>query len=135
MTTVIALDHFNIITPDLDGTADFYADVLGLLRRDGPPPLKPDQVQWMYDAADRAIVHINSLDCPRAYDREVSPGPTGAVHHIALRCDGFAAMKDKLDAKGLDHHVHEIPSVGLKQIFLHDPNDIVLELNFWGDAK
>jgi catechol 2,3-dioxygenase-like lactoylglutathione lyase family enzyme len=128
---VTALDHFNIITPDLHGTAAFYADILGLEQRDGPPPLRADQVQWMYDSANRAIVRINSVDCPRAYDREVAPGPTGAVHHIALRCDGFAAMKEKLDGRSIDHHLNEIPSVGLKQIFLHDPNDIVLELNFW----
>ncbi len=128
---VTALDHFNIITPDLNGTAAFYADILGLEQRTGPPPFRADQVQWMYDGANRAIVHINSVDCPRAYDRDVAPGPTGAVHHIALRCEGFAAMKEKLDRRGIDHHLNEIPSVGLKQIFLHDPNDIVLELNFW----
>ena len=130
---VNALDHFNIIAADLDGTARFYADVLGLTRRDGPPPLLPSQVQWMHDDEGRAIVHINSLDCPRAYDREVRPGPTGAVHHIALRCSGFAEMCDRLDAHGIDYASNEIASIGLRQIFLHDPNDVVLELNFFAD--
>lgn len=128
---VNALDHFNIITADLDGTARFYADLLGLERRDGPPPLPAHQVQWMYDGEGRAIVHINSLDCPRAYDRAVAPGPTGAVHHIALNCSGFDAMIARLDAAGMGRQVNDLRSIGLRQIFIHDPNDIVLELNFW----
>ena len=131
--TVNALDHFNIITADLDGTARFYADVLGLERRDGPAPAPATMVQWMYDAAGRAIVHLNSLDCPRAYDRAVAPGPTGAVHHIALACSGFEDMRQRLDACGIAYASNEIASIGLRQMFLHDPNDVVLELNFFSD--
>jgi catechol 2,3-dioxygenase-like lactoylglutathione lyase family enzyme len=131
--TVNALDHFNVITGDLDATAAFYADILSLDRRDGPPGLPPHQVQWMYDNAGRAIVHINSIDCPRAYDRAVSPGPTGALHHIALNCSGFDAMIARLDTRGIGRQVNRIESVGLRQIFIHDPNDVVLELNYWGD--
>lgn len=129
--TVNALDHLNIIAEDLDGTARFYADVLGLERRDGPPGLAPDQVQWMHDDGGRAIIHINSVDCPRAYDRQVAPGPTGAVHHIAFNCSDFDGMTERLSARGLAHKVNRIDSIGLRQIFLHDPNDVVLELNFW----
>ena len=83
---VEALDHVNIITADLDGSVRFYADLLDLEPRDGPPPLTHQNARWMYDKAGRAIVHINSLECPRAYDREVRAGPTGALHHVALRC-------------------------------------------------
>ena len=36
---VEALDHVNIITADLEGTARFYAELFGLEPRDGPPPL------------------------------------------------------------------------------------------------
>lgn len=130
---VNALDHFNIITADLDGTAGFYASVLGLERRNGPPPFLPTQVQWMHDDQGRPIVHLNSLDCPRAYERDVTPGPTGALHHIALKCSGFAEMRDRLDTRGIAYASNEIASIGLRQMFLHDPNDVVLELNFFGD--
>jgi catechol 2,3-dioxygenase-like lactoylglutathione lyase family enzyme len=47
--TVRALDHVNIITSDLDGTCAFYAELLMLERRDGPPPLSPHNAQWMFD--------------------------------------------------------------------------------------
>lgn len=131
--TVNALDHFNIIAADIDATACFYSDVLGLERRNGPAPSPATMVQWMHDDAGRPIVHINSLDCPRAYDREVRPGPTGAVHHIALNCSGFDEMRSNLDARSIAYALNEIPSIGLRQMFLHDPNEVVLELNFFAD--
>ena len=130
---VEALDHVNIITPDLHGSARFYAEVFGLQVRDGPPPLTRDQAQWMYDDAGRAIVHINSLDCPRAFAREVTPGPTGALHHVALRCSGHAEVTRRLESRGLEHTQNLVASIGLKQIFVKDPNDVLLELNFFGD--
>lgn len=131
--TVIALDHVNIITEDLDGTATFFAEIFGLERRDGPPPLSPAMAQWMFDQSGRPIVHLNSVDCPRAYPREVTPGPTGALHHVALSCSGFDAMIAKLEARGLPCQQNAIASIGLRQIFTLDPNGVLLELNFFGD--
>ena len=131
---VNALDHFNVITDRMDETAEFYSTVLGLERKDGPPPFPPHQIQWMYDAEGRPIVHINSLDCPRAFDRDVCPGqPTGAIHHVAFNCSGFDGLIARLDAAGLVHQVNTIASIGLRQVFVTDPNNIVLELNFFGD--
>jgi catechol 2,3-dioxygenase-like lactoylglutathione lyase family enzyme len=131
---VNALDHFNVITEQLDKTAAFYTAVLGLERRDGPPPLPPHLVQWMYDDAGRAVVHLNHTDCPRAFDREVHPGsPTGAIHHVAFACSGFDQLIERLEARDLAHKVNAIESIGLRQVFVTDPNNVVLELNFYGD--
>lgn len=130
---VNALDHVNIITADLDSTARFYAEVFDLERRNGPPPLTPETAQWMYDGEGRAILHINSLDCPRAYARDVTPGPTGSIHHVALNCSGYDEVIGRLDARGLDYQVNLIEAVGLRQVFTMDPNGVLLELNFWGD--
>lgn len=129
---VNALDHVNIITDDLDGTATFYATLLGLERRDGPPPFRPDQIQWMHDKGGRPILHLNSVDCPRAYDRAVAPGGvTGAIHHVALNCSDHPAVAGRLDAMGRDYQVNRIDSIGLTQVFTLDPNGVLLELNFY----
>jgi catechol 2,3-dioxygenase-like lactoylglutathione lyase family enzyme len=128
---VNALDHVNVITADLDGTARFYGDVLGLERRNGPPPLTPTNAQWMYDDNGRAIVHINTIDCPRAYDREVRPGPTGALHHVALNCTGYDEMLARLRQRGLKFQLNDVTAIGLRQIFTLDPNGVLLELNFF----
>ena len=126
------LDHVNIITDQLDETARFYEDLLDLERRDGPPPMKPEHVQWLHDSAGQAILHINHVDFPRVYDRDVAPGSTtGAIHHVALRCSDFDKVKDRLDRKGADYSVNKVPSIGLVQIFTADPNNVLLELNFF----
>jgi catechol 2,3-dioxygenase-like lactoylglutathione lyase family enzyme len=130
---VNALDHINIITPDLYGTARFYAEILDLQIRNAPAPLTPDNAQWMYDDADRAIIHINSLDCPRAYDRAVAQGPTGSIHHVALNCSGYDDVTGRLETRNLAYQVNLIESVGLRQVFTMDPNGVLLEMNFWGD--
>jgi catechol 2,3-dioxygenase-like lactoylglutathione lyase family enzyme len=130
---VNALDHVNVITRDLEGSARFYAEVFGLERRNAPPPLTPANAQWMHDAAGRAIVHINSLDCPRTFERDVTPGPTGALHHVALNCSGYDEMIARLKGRALDHAVNLVAAIGLRQIFTQDPNGVLLELNFFGD--
>ena len=130
---VNALDHVNIITDDLDGTARFYADLLDLDRRDAPAPLTPQNAQWMYDDADRPIIHINSTDCPRAYEREVMTGPTGSIHHVALNCSGYEDVVARLDSRGMERQLNLVAAIGLRQIFTMDPNGVLLELNFFGD--
>ncbi len=126
------LDHVNIITDRLTETARFYAELLDLEERDGPPPMKPDQTRWMFDSSDQAILHINSVDFPRVYDRAVAPGAeTGAIHHVALRCGEFETVKARLDERNADYQVNDVPSIGLKQIFTTDPNNVLLELNFF----
>ncbi len=130
---VNALDHVNIIAKDLEETAQFFADVFNLDRRDAPPPLTPQTAQWMYDDAGRAILHINSLDCRRTYEREVKPGPTGSIHHIALNCSGYDEVKARLVARDMAHRATKVEAIGLRQIFTEDPNGVLLELNFFGD--
>lgn len=131
--TVNALDHVNIITDDLDGTARFYVELFALEQRDAPPPLTPQNAQWVYDKAGRAIFHINSTDCPRTYPREVTSGTTGSIHHVALNCSGYDGMIDRLTQRGAEYKVNLITAIGLRQIFTEDPNGVLLELNFFAD--
>ena len=129
---VEALDHVNIITDRLDETAEWYAELLDLERRDAPPPLTPQTAQWMFDSEDRAIIHINSVDCERTYDREVEPGAlTGALHHVALKLQGYEEVKARLDARGADYQENLVEAISLRQIFTADPNNVLLELNFF----
>jgi len=128
---VEALDHVNVITADLEGSVRFYAELFGLEPRDGPPPLTHENARWMYDAAGRAVIHINSLECPRAYDREVRAGPTGALHDVALRCSGYEELRARLARHGLAHRINVVAAIGLRQIFVLDPNQVLLELNFF----
>ena len=87
----------------------------------------------MVDGGGRTIIHLNSLDCPRTYQREVASGPTGPIHHVALACSGYDEMIARLDTRGMDRQINTVHSIGLRQIFTTDPNGVLLELNFFGD--
>ena len=81
---VNALDHVNVITSDLERSCAFYTGLLGLERRDGPPPLTPQNAQWMYDHAGRAIVH----GMPTAEWK--------AHHHTAATPEQLARMEESM---------------------------------------
>lgn len=129
---VNALDHVNIVTPDLGASAAFYVSLLGLERRNGPPPLTADQAQWLYDGNGRAVIHLNALDCPRFFPRDMSPTPTGALHHVAFDCSDFGQVMARIAEMGLAHEVNAIDEIGFRQIFVTDPHGVLLELNFMG---
>ena len=126
------LDHVNIFTDDMATSTKFYADLLDLDVRDGPAPFRPDQVQWVYDDQNRPIVHLNARGAPQAFKRDCPAGLTGPIHHVALNCEGFEEMIARLKARALEHQINDVASIGLKQVFVTDPNGVLLELNFFG---
>ena len=131
---VNGLDHVNIITADMDGTCNFYVQLLELERRNGPAPLTPDMAQWLHDPSGKPILHINALHCSRAFPREIVPGQTtGAIHHVALNCAGYDQTVAALDTMGAEYQTNLVASIGLRQVFTTDPNNVLLELNFFGD--
>ena len=130
---VSGIDHVNILTRDLDGTAAFYAAVLGLTRDDNRGIAPGFRGAWMRDGKGDAIVHLVWKDpASDRYDGYDPGQSTNAVHHVAFRCEGFAAMRDKLDAMGLEYRVNDRQHGPVRQIFLVDPNAVTLELNFSG---
>ncbi|BEV11317.1 VOC family protein [Asticcacaulis sp. DW145] len=130
MTTVKRLDHFNIQTHDMAGTIAFYADLLNLEAR-AAPERDPADRMWLYDSGDRAVIHLNRFGTDNTIPRGVVPGnPTGAIHHIAFECDGYEETIQKLKDKALYYATNDIPRICLRQIFVTDPNNVLLELNF-----
>lgn len=134
---VEALDHVNVRTPDVRGTARFFAEVLGLAVTPSPGSSDPDQALWICDGEGRAVVHLArpNIAYPWEPDDGVpsSPPGTGRLHHVAFRCSGYAAMRARLGAMGIEAHANDIPQLPLRQLFVTDPNGVMLELNFFGD--
>ncbi|MCJ2181819.1 VOC family protein [Novosphingobium sp. 1949] len=130
---VVALDHFCVVVADLDRAEAFYCDVLSLESYPAPAPLTRETARWIYDHDERPIIHLNTREAPRAMDRDMARGPTGALHHIALRCEGYDEIRDRLEDHGLVYESNFIRSIGLRQLFVHDPDGVLLELNFFED--
>jgi catechol 2,3-dioxygenase-like lactoylglutathione lyase family enzyme len=127
--TVKHLDHINIQTRDMAQTIRFYEDLLGLVAKTAPRR-KPEERQWLY-AGERAVIHLNLFGTDNTYEREVIPGDvTGAIHHVAFECNGLDDMVARLEAKGLRYERAELPEIRLTQLFVVDPNNVLLELNF-----
>jgi catechol 2,3-dioxygenase-like lactoylglutathione lyase family enzyme len=117
------LDHFNIRTRKLADTVRFYEDVLDLKNGERPNFTFPGA--WMYSEG-KPVVHlvdISKTDEPQKPD-------SGVVHHLAFASSGFAGMKQQLKSKGLPFDVREVPGVAVWQIFVTDPNGVMLELNY-----
>jgi len=119
---VESLDQVNIATPDVAATARWYADVLGLDSRAPNASVPPERALWLLDAAGRAIIHLQKLS-----DRA---GPTGPVHHVALRCRGHTEVIARLQQLGMEHQSAFVEQLGRYYVVLRDPHGVVLELNF-----
>ncbi|MBE7941296.1 MULTISPECIES: VOC family protein [Ramlibacter] len=136
----LSLNHFSVRTLDLDATRRFYEVVLGLTV--GPRPPFPFPGLWMYrgDHGDyaNAAVHIIGMDPDdpeglKKYLGDRDPSSlkgTGAVDHVAFFATGLAGMVEHLQALQIEIRQRTVPSIGLHQIFLDDPNGVVIELNY-----
>ena len=124
------LDHVNVQTTRLADTVAFYRDVLGLEQRD-PPGLDPKLVQWMHDEDGHALLHISTVGSLLADGAGWREGAgTGPVHHVALNCRGHDAMVATIEKHGLPYRLNHVQVIDLKQIFVEDPNGVLIELNY-----
>jgi catechol 2,3-dioxygenase-like lactoylglutathione lyase family enzyme len=136
----LSLNHYSIRTPDIEACERFYCGLLGL--QVGPRPPFPFPGLWLYTGDTsvwaNAAVHIIGVDRHdpaglKAYlgDRdEASLHGTGALDHVAFFATGLAETLARLRAHGLDGRERTVPLLGLHQVFVDDPNGVVVELNF-----
>jgi catechol 2,3-dioxygenase-like lactoylglutathione lyase family enzyme len=117
------LDHYNVSTRKLGDTIRFYEEVLGLVN--GPRPAFNFPGAWLYSEG-HPVLHLNDIsptDTPQRPD-------SGVIDHIAFGSRGFEQIKRHLAGKGIAFRVNEVPNSPRRQIFLHDPNNVLIELNF-----
>ncbi len=117
------LDHINIETTDLDASMRFYEELLGL--ENGWRPGFDVPGAWLY-VDDQPVIHLVVRDV-------VHEGPTGAIHHVALKATGLEAMTERLERSGVAFSRTVVPDIGVTQLFIDDPNGVRLELNFYAD--
>jgi len=121
--SVGVLDHFNIRTRKLTDTVRFYESVLGLEK--GPRPNFAFPGAWMYSEG-KAVVHLVDIS---ATDEPQKPD-SGVVHHVAFASTGFDGMADRLKSRGMPFESRQVPGGELWQIFVNDPNGVMIELNY-----
>jgi len=126
------MEHFLVLTDDIDGTRDFYARVLGL-RLGFRPPLG-FLGHWMY-LGDVPCVHIADWTTYLQHSAELGipcsrpAGSTGAFDHIAFTGTDHEGFARHLREQGVAAQVNVAPGAGLWQFFFDDPNGVKIEVN------
>jgi len=128
--SLAGLSHVAVRCRDLDASARFYAEVLGL--RVGPRPPFGFPGRWLYGEAGAAIVHLLDADdaAARRYTGAAASVGAGAVDHIAFAATDWPAMRARLDGLGVPFQTRQAPDTGAAQVFLRDPDGVTIELNF-----
>ena len=57
---------------------------------------------------------------------------SGAIDHLAFRCSDGDEFRRRLKSRGVKFRERRVPNLDLYQVFLEDPNNITVELNFYG---
>jgi catechol 2,3-dioxygenase-like lactoylglutathione lyase family enzyme len=141
------IDHYSIRTLDVEASRKFYTEIIGLTV--GPRPVFPFPGFWLYNGMPPAdldhaggnygIVHIMGVDPddPKGLidtlgykDPDSLKGSTGALDHIALAVTGRAAMLERCRRSNVGFFERTVPTLGLQQVFIKDPNGVTIELNF-----
>ena len=117
---VLEMNHFTVLTDDLDRTRAFYRDLLGL--EDGPRPPLGFPGAWLYIGA-RPVLHVIG---GRALPHE----RRGVLDHMAFSATGLADIVQRLRKDGVAHEMRRQPETGVWQLFFDDPNGGRVELDF-----
>jgi len=140
--TIRQLEHYNIRTLRYADTIKFYEDGLGMQVRRSPTASEDMPPTWICDDSGAAVVHLILVDPAdpggsyakiagyRGGDQNATFEGSGAIDHIAFACEGFDEVKSRLNMAGITFWEDTPRALGIRQLFLKDPNGVTLELNF-----
>lgn len=140
------LDHVNIVTKNIGETIRFYTEVLGMKNAGLPGGMVSDKNAFICSDDGNAVLHVQGVDPAnpqatfdsihqrlgnlRASMELADLDGSASIEHVAFACQDYDAVRDRLGRHGLEMRFNDVPQMGLRQIFVNDPNGITLELNF-----
>jgi catechol 2,3-dioxygenase-like lactoylglutathione lyase family enzyme len=128
--TITGLEHVLVLSDDIDATRDFYTDIVGLRAGDRPPLEFPGY--WLYAGVGTpACVHIADRVAYRTHAAGLGlgAGPGDAtVDHLAFDADDYDDVQRRIERGGLRAVRNTVPG-GPRQLFVTDPNDVLVEIN------
>jgi catechol 2,3-dioxygenase-like lactoylglutathione lyase family enzyme len=135
---VTELNHYLLVARDLEKTRDFYQKVLGLeISAERPDFGFPGY--WL-KAGEHICVHLASQAPNSIRDQfllKKHPKGTkgsGSVDHIAFLAKDPEEVRKRIQTNQVEMHFRSFPDAKLFQIFLKDPDDVTIELNFLGEV-
>ena len=135
---ITELNHYLLVAKNLEKTRDFYQKVLGLeLAAERPDFGFPGY--WL-KAGEHICVHLASQVPNKIRDnfllKKHPRGTTGSgsVDHIAFLARDPEEVRKRIRKHKVEMHYRSFPDAKLFQIFLKDPDDVTIELNFLGEV-
>ena len=122
---VAGMNHFTVLTDDVERTVDFYRDFLGLTA--GARPDFDFPGAWLY-AGSVPILHVIG-------GRPGNELRAGVIDHMAFTGRDLAGTLATLKARGIEHTCRRQVSSGVWQVFFLDPNGAKVELDFAADER
>ena len=132
-----SLNHYLIVSKNLERSRKFYEQVLGMKVADRPDFGFPGY--WLELGGD-ICVHLASQNPNRIRDQfllKKHPKGTqgsGSVDHIAFLAKDPRDVRKRIEKSKVPMHFRSFPDAKLFQIFLNDPDDVTIELNFLGEV-
>ncbi|MEO8006075.1 MAG: VOC family protein [Betaproteobacteria bacterium] len=121
--TITGMNHFTVLTKDLEATKAFYVGLLGLKEGYRPPLGFPGT--WLYAGA-QPVLHVVA-------GRPLPEPPAGVLDHMAFSASDLAGMTARLTAAGIKYDLRKQPDSGVWQLFCFDPSGARVEMDFRAD--
>jgi catechol 2,3-dioxygenase-like lactoylglutathione lyase family enzyme len=120
------LDHFLVLTDDIDATRDFWCAALDLEVGERPPLEFPGY--WLYSDTG-PCVHVAERAPYEAHSKRVGiPASSGPVEHVAFDAPDYDAVAQRIHGMGVRTEPNIVPGV-MRQLFIRDPNGVKIEIN------
>jgi catechol 2,3-dioxygenase-like lactoylglutathione lyase family enzyme len=117
------MNHFTVLTKDLEATKAFYVGLLGLKEGYRPPLGFPGI--WLYAGA-HPVLHVVA-------GRPLPEPPAGVLDHMAFSASNLADVTTRLKAAGIKYDLRKQPDSGVWQLFCFDPSGARVEMDFRAD--
>jgi catechol 2,3-dioxygenase-like lactoylglutathione lyase family enzyme len=134
---ITELNHYLLVAKDLERTRAFYENVLGLELAERPDFGFPGY--WL-KTGDEICVHLASQEPNETRDMFLlkkhpkGTSGSGSVDHIAFLARDPKEVRERIQKQNVEMHFRSFPDAKLFQIFLKDPDDVTIELNFLGEV-
>jgi catechol 2,3-dioxygenase-like lactoylglutathione lyase family enzyme len=123
--SVQGMNHFTILSDDLEATRRFYCDMLGFEVGKRPPFNFPGW--WLY-VGDTPILHVIGKD-------QLDEARAGVIDHMAFSATDLPGTVAKLKKAGVEYDLRRLAGGGIWQLFFFDPHGAKVEFDFAANEK
>lgn len=130
-----SFDHYTLRCQNIDASAAFYVDVLGLRAQVLEGFAFPMRLLFL---GDQAIVHLMGVGAGLdAFLGRTAPcyssaaeRRTGNLEHVAFNATGLREFMARLEQAGVAYVERSLVDYGVAQLMFDDPDGVEIEVNF-----